>query len=49
MTDKVLRNDARGQNVLFCKCCYHQAAFKMTFKGDTDTKNDKGNEESGKG
>jgi hypothetical protein len=37
ITDKVLSDDARWQNVLFYKCCCHWAAIRSTSKGAKST------------
>lgn len=34
MSDHIFSNDAKWQNFLFYKCCYLQADFRITSKGD---------------
>lgn len=37
ISDEVLRDDGKWRNILFHKCCYHQAAFIITSKSDKGT------------
>jgi hypothetical protein len=47
MTDQVPSNDARWQNVVFYKCCYHQADFSV-FLNEISYKRGKKKEEDTK-
>jgi hypothetical protein len=34
MTDQVASNNTRWHNAVFYKCCYHEAEFRITTKGE---------------